>query len=112
LFFIEETLVRKGDPPTTVSDGLTTHGNAHNGTDSLWQRVRTKLARGAQTTRTHVVEGVFPLLRRRALLLALAGFFVNRLTRPVLSLLLQYASVKFSLRISQVSTALSLLSRK
>jgi hypothetical protein len=103
LFFIKETLVLKEDPPT-ISDNLTTHHNAPNGTNSFWQQASTKFTRGVQTTRTHMVEGVLPLLRRSALLLALAGFFFNRLSRPVLSLLIQYASVKFSLRISQVST--------
>jgi hypothetical protein len=102
LFFIKETLVRTdqpADPDETILTNVTCNGNY-----SMWQRARARVVYGVSTTHNHLVKGVLPLLRRRTLLLALTGVLVNRFTRPVLSLLLQYASVKFHLRISQVST--------
>jgi hypothetical protein len=102
LFFIKETLVLETENQSSPvhSDS----GSSHSADLTIQQRARAKLYDGINATHSHLMNGVLPLLRRRVLLLALAGFFVNRLTRPVLTLLLQYASVKFSLRISQVST--------
>jgi len=102
LFFIKETLVfgREDQSLLVHSDS----GSSHSAYLTIWQRAKTRLHDGINAAHSHLVNGVLPLLRRRVLLLALAGFFINRLTRPVLTLLLQYASVKFSLRISQAST--------
>jgi len=100
LHFIKETLVHTEEPDSSIYDESESVQNAHS---SIWKRAKARIVDGVNTTHAHLVSGALPLLRRRVLLLALAGFFVNRLTRPVLSLLLQYASVKFSLRISQVS---------
>jgi MFS family permease len=51
----------------------------------------------------HLRESILPLLNRPLLFIALMALFVNRLSRPILAMLLQYMSAKFHWKLEQVT---------
>jgi hypothetical protein len=85
--FVPETL-------KTAADDAPDHGTESNGLN-----LRGKFV----SMRTHVRDSVLPLLKRRLLFIGLMALFVNRMSRPILSMMLQYMSAKFHWKIEKVT---------
>jgi hypothetical protein len=74
---------------------------------SGWQSVKKSLAERMATFKLHILEGVLPLLYRTNLMLALGGYFINRFSRPMASMIQQYVSYRFGWPLSKVTTTKS-----
>jgi hypothetical protein len=93
LLIIPETLQKEEQVEDASSEHVSTHST------SLGSKLQVKL----QALKIHILEGVIPMLERPVLIFALLAMSLNRLSRPILLVTLQYVSAVFGWTLGDVS---------
>jgi hypothetical protein len=104
LAFIPETVRKQGHNELSYQTSISETPTCSRRHTTSWIR------RNASHFKQHLINNVFPILRRIPVLLALVALFVNRFSRSILKTLMQYLSARFEWQISQVRHYLHILS--